>query len=89
MAWLSLYRQGHLRGLCVQPAGDGKLHARIQKKSPYLDFHLSRAASALNAIETVMGEPPAWTVLGELLLTSPPSGTKLGADDMLNVLQRV
>ncbi len=88
-AWLALYRAGHLRGLCVSPTSDQRLHARVQKKSAYLDLDLHRAAQALNTVESVMGEPATWAVLGDLTLVSPATGTRLGAPDLLNILQRV
>lgn len=89
--WVSLYRQGFLRGVLIGPM-DAESHRRkvvISKKSLYIPLDLTKAASILNGLERAMGELPEWRVEAGLWLHGPEDGTLILVQHLLDVLIRV
>lgn len=87
-AWSELYRQGFLRGVVLGPQdGDFRL-VQASKKSERVPFDLTRAALLLNELEGLTGGTPSWQVEG-LTLFSPPEGTTLLVNYLLEVFLRV
>lgn len=89
-AWSHLYRAGFLRGGVVGPdLGEGRRRVLIARKSPYLEFDLTRTATILNEAESAMGEPAEWRQSDSLWLHGPPDGTLLLPSHLVEVLLRV
>lgn len=86
--WVELYRMGFLKGFLVSPEGDEYRHVLASRKSLYLQFDLSKAASLLNSVEEALGNSPEWQA-SELWLSSPPHGTVILVRDLLEIFVRV
>lgn len=86
--WIELYRRGFLRGLLVGPDRDSRRAVLAAKKSAFVDFDLTKAASIFNEAEQASGELPGWRA-DRLWLWGPDEGTLLRVSEMLEVLQRV
>lgn len=76
--WVSLFRQGYLRGAVFAES-----HVLAGRKSVYVDFNVVRAAEALNDLEG-----GGWAA-DELWLHSPPNGTRLPREHIIEVLLRI
>lgn len=92
--WEELFRMGFLRGalMCRTLTTKGNVTdrwcVRAMRKSRFLAFDLDKAASALNDLETAIGEDPGWRSYS-LSMTSSPNGTLILPSDFLGVLLRV
>jgi hypothetical protein len=87
-AWIELYRQGFLRGVVLGDDQNGRRHVLVSRKSAYVELDLMKVAAILNEMEAAMGETPGWAGDG-LWLASPPHGTFLLPEHLLQVLIRV
>jgi hypothetical protein len=63
-------------------------HVLAARKSSYLSLDLNKAASLLNEMETVLGEPAEWVTDG-LWLRGPERGTLILPTTLLNVFVRI
>ena len=89
MAWVELFRQGHLRGMVFSPPqDDDRRRVLIGRKSVFLEMDLSKLGQVLNEAERAMGEAPGWKV-GTNWLESPEEGTFLPVSHLMKVLLRV
>ncbi len=86
--WVELYRKGFLRGLLVGPDRDSRRAVLVARKSTYVDFDLTTAASILNEVELTIGEMPEWRA-DLLWLWGPEEGTLLRITEILEILKRV
>jgi hypothetical protein len=84
--WVELFRQGFLRGVLVGPSKNDRRAMMLARKSPVVTLDLNRLASAFNAIEQAMGEPPEWELEGETLKTP---GTMIAILHILAVVSRI
>lgn len=87
-AWVTLFSNGHLRGLLVGPERDGRRRVLGARKSFFCSFDLALAARLLNEVEAAMGEKPAWKAEGDWLW-GPPVGTAILVPHIVEVLLRV
>lgn len=87
-AWVELYRQGFLQGVVFGPEDHGRRHVLIGRKSPYLPLNLHKAATIFNEMEAAMGSSLTW-ILDGVWLASPPQGTHLLPEHLVEVLTRV
>lgn len=87
-AWVSLYSQGHLRGMLVSGERGGRREVLCSRKSRYRTFDLVLAARLLNEMEVTMGEPGGWRAEGDWLW-GPPGGTLILVPHLVEVLIRV
>jgi hypothetical protein len=86
--WEELYRGGFLRGVLMHQAGGDRWHVLAARKSPYLSFDLSKAASLLNEAEAAMGEPQEWKATDHWL-QGPEMGTLIAPSVLLQVFLRI
>lgn len=90
LGWVRLYQHGFLRGAIYSPPSSlGKRHVVVSRKSVYVEFDLTRAASLLNEIEVALGGSASWRQADELWLYSPWSGTRIHPDHLQEVFLRV
>lgn len=87
-AWVEAFRRGFLRGVIFGPDLDGRRQVIAARKSPYLQFDLSRASAILNEMEHAMGEMRGWRA-DPLWLHGPIDGTTILPSDVTEVLLRV
>lgn len=87
-AWVSLFREGHLRGLVAGPIREGRRKVLAARKSSFCRFNLTLGARLFNDIETAMGEPASWHVEGDWLW-GPAKGTMILMPHLLEVLVRI
>lgn len=83
LAWIEMFRQGHLRGVLVGPEHNARRAVIASRKSVFVDFNLSKAASILNEAEGDAG----WKA-DELWLQSPEGGTIIPLSGMMEVFLR-
>lgn len=87
-AWVTLFSQGHLRGVLVSSERGGRREVLGARKSLFRAFDLPLAARLLNEMEVTMGEPGGWRTTGDWLW-GPPGGTRLLVEHLVEVLIRV
>jgi hypothetical protein len=87
-AVVELYRQGHLRGLVLQPLEAGRERVLAFRKSPHVRFDLQTAQTHLNAVEAALGQPGRWSD-ERFLLASPKEGTLIPRRDLIETFLRV
>ncbi len=88
--WVTLYRQGHLRGMLLRGREGDRKNVLVARKSPYVPLDLPSACAAFNQMESAMGELPEWKVSSDgLWLEGPPGGSLLLGTHLLSVLLRV
>lgn len=87
-AWVSLYRQGFLRGVLLGTGIGDRVQVIAAKKSPFLEFDLAKAAVILNEAECAMGELPLWRSFPECL-KGPGEGTLIRPSTLMDVFLRV
>lgn len=80
---VELYRMGHLRGLVFSGQ-----HALAFKKGKFLQFDLTKALETLNGVES--GEDAPWYLHpGGVFLSSPPGGTHIPREALIDLFLRV
>jgi len=85
MAWVELFRQGHLRGMVFSPPQNDRRRVLIGRKSVFLEMKLSQLGQVLNEAERAMGEPPEWKA-GVNWLESPKGGTLIPVSNLMDVV---
>ena len=88
MAWVELFRQGHLRGMVFSPPQNDRRRVLIGRKSVFLEMDLRKLGQVLNEAERAMGEPPGWRI-GVNWIESPKEGTLLLISKLIEVLLRM
>ena len=86
-AVVELYRGGHLRGV-VFSSGGHRDRVLAFRKSVHVRFDLPAAEAHLNSAEASVGRLGRWRLEG-LLLASPPEGTGIGREDLIQTFLRV
>lgn len=87
-AVIDLYREGHLRGVVFSSTETGRERVLAFKKSSYVRFDLQAAEAHLNSVEGTLGQPARWKA-NRFLLSSPPKGTSITREDLIQTFLRV
>ena len=88
LGWIALFRQGYLKGVLLGPQNGDRRRVLAARKSVFVDFSLTKAASILNETESSVGLGAGWES-DELWLRGPEGGTIIPLSGMMEVFLRV